>query len=102
MKLSELDPRWFAADGQRAGFSFLCPHCRKTRLACKTIPLAFREQARIFAAEFPGNGGDIVLADDKFCWTITGADFASLTVSPSIDASKSGHWHGIITKGDIK
>lgn len=101
MKLIELDPRWFEFNDQRAGFTFLCPHCRVTRLACKTIPIAVRDQCVIFAREFPGNGGDVVPAKQDFAWTITGIDLHTLTVTPSIDASASGHWHGNITNGLI-
>jgi hypothetical protein len=82
MRLSELDPRWFEIGDQRAGFTFLCPHCKTTRLACNSVPIG--------------------TADPQFCWTITGADWNMLTVAPSIDASKSGHWHGHITNGEIK
>lgn len=101
MTLSELDPRWFNFNDQRAGFTFLCPHCRTTRLACKTMPITTRDQMKIFARDLPGNGGDIVLAQHDFAWTITGSGFDELSIVPSIDASKSGHWHGNITGGVI-
>jgi Family of unknown function (DUF6527) len=35
-------------------------------------------------------------------WKRNGETFADLTLAPSIDASKSGHWHGFITNGEIK
>jgi len=35
-------------------------------------------------------------------WSIAGILPAELTVTPSIDASASGHWHGRITNGEIR
>ncbi len=35
-------------------------------------------------------------------WDLQGQDdFESLTLSPSVDASASGHWHGFVRLGDI-
>lgn len=101
MKLSDLDPRWFDFDGQRAGFTFLCPHCRTTRIGCKSIPLPMRDQCEIFAAAFPENAGEIVPMKQDYSWSIVGADWDSISVSPSIDASASGHWHGTIKNGEV-
>jgi hypothetical protein len=33
-------------------------------------------------------------------WQRTGETFETLTLAPSIDCSKWGHWHGLITNGD--
>ena len=90
MRLMDLDPRWFEFNDQRAGFTFLCPHCRKVRLSCKTMPISTRDQMKIFANDYPHNGGDIVPAKQDFAWTITGIDLHTLSVTPSIDASSSG------------
>jgi hypothetical protein len=35
-------------------------------------------------------------------WQRTGDTFNSISLSPSIDASKAGHWHGYITNGEIR
>jgi hypothetical protein len=36
-------------------------------------------------------------------WTVTDGDgFGDLSLSPSVDASKYGHWHGTITRGEIR
>lgn len=98
MKLTELNPRWWAfeAAGPRVGLSFDCPHCRIERLA-----VAFHhrgheaiEDASILAHHYNGNGG--------YIWTLNGQDdFATLTLTPSIDASRTGHWHGFITNGEV-
>jgi hypothetical protein len=39
---------------------------------------------------------------DGVLWQRTGDDFEDLTLTPSIDASNSGHWHGFITGGQIQ
>lgn len=34
-------------------------------------------------------------------WERTGEDFDDLTLSPSVDASVLGHWHGFIRNGMV-
>jgi hypothetical protein len=74
-------------DGNRhgMGLSFLCPHCRQVRLG-------------VFYKN-PIDGR--VPSDDGLLWTRSGDTFDTLTLSPSIDASKHGHWHGVITNGEV-
>lgn len=58
-----------------------------------------REQWELFEKSFGEDWNTLVVpCRDEFCWTITG-DFSNMTVSPSIDASNSGHWHGSIING---
>lgn len=66
MKLVDLEPRWIV--GGR--FSFLCPVCRKQRLAIMEA------------------------------WQITGTDFATISVFPSLNANPS-HGHFEIIRGEI-
>jgi len=115
MRLTDLDPRWFDAldrpiatgeplihkERSLAGFTFLCPHCQKTRLSVTTRPLKARDQFQALAELHPDSHGDIVPAKQMFAWTVTGDDFSTMTVTPSVDASASGHWHGFITNGAI-
>lgn len=99
MKLLDLDPRW-AMDADiviggikrhyenRQGMcvSFECPHCRVQRLAVW------------FANPIDG----LPPTDDaSTLFQRTGETFETLTLSPSVDASKSGHWHGHVTNGEI-
>lgn len=101
MRLSDLEPRW-ALDAdiivcgtvvhdehrQGMGLTFLCPHCRATRLG-------------VFIAN-PVDGGP-PSDDASQLWTrVSGDSFENLTLSPSIDVSKSGHWHGHIRAGAIE
>lgn len=98
MRLRDLNPRWvidadIVIDGQNVhddtregmGLSFDCPHCRKTRLA-------------VFIAN-PVDGGP-PSDDAKRLWLRRGATFDDLTLTPSIDASAHGHWHGFIAAGE--
>jgi Family of unknown function (DUF6527) len=44
----------------------------------------------------------VILCKPETAWTISGQDFETMTVTPSLDASAAGHWHGFITAGNIK
>lgn len=105
MNLAFLEPRWIrAADApadSKQGISFLCPHCKTIRLAVFfDVPIlgpevdlkaAHRAQAEL------GHLGDCHLG--AVLWHRAGETFETLTLSPSIDASHFGHWHGFITNG---
>jgi hypothetical protein len=99
MRLLDLDPHWYVLEdgGPIVGLSFYCPHCRKERLG---ILFHHDGHAAIedgyIRAHYPND-------PQRYIWTMTGpADFATLTLSPSVDASKSGHWHGSITNGECR
>jgi hypothetical protein len=110
MKLTDLDPRWLTKDGTRVGFTFLCPCCQKDRLTCFVEPTPFREQVKMMHAAFhtvPEDEEDWPInwvpcgATNR--WTLSNlTDFSTLTVTPSIDASASGNWHGFVTNGETK
>ena len=105
MRLTELEPRWIHPNL----FVFLCPHCRTTLLTCKNIPMSEEEQWSLYEKEF-GEDWNLLVNPCKpsFSWCIMGttpyppaAFIDDLTVTPSIDASPSGHWHGCIQNGLI-
>ena len=95
MKLAELAPHWVVLEqnGKCVGLSFECPHCRSSRLV-----VLFHRSGRealddaYIRAHSPGTG---------HIWNMTGNDFDDLSLSPSVDASESGHWHGFITNGEV-
>jgi hypothetical protein len=104
MKLTDLEPRW-ACDADiviggivqhfenRHGMavSFECPCCRDT-------PRATR-----LAVWFANPIDDLPPTDDaSTLWQRSGDTFETLSLSPSIDASKHGHWHGHISNGEIR
>ncbi len=99
MRLSELEPHWIGVynaspgsvlDQVHIGVAFWCPHCRATRLA-----VLFRNPVGPPLSDWPHVG-----LGDKF-WERQGETFEDLTLTPSIDCSKSGHWHGFVTAGDV-
>jgi hypothetical protein len=99
VRLTELNPRWYVlpAGGPKIGLTFDCPHCRTERLG-----VAFhhtgREAMEDAELHTHGQNGPI--------WLISGDSdgysFEHLSLSPSIDASAVGHWHGFITDGEVK
>jgi hypothetical protein len=97
LKLTELEPRWFVAQqgGHPIGISFDCPCCRRVRLAV--------------AIHLDGTALDPepdtlqVFPAGERIWTLAGgASFNDVSLTPSVDASSSGHWHGFITGGEIR
>ena len=102
MKLTDLDPIWLSPDV----FMFRNPTGDHAWLTCKRVPMSRRDQAALVYKNNPhkneDNDQDIVLSNPDFAWSFSGNDFATLTVTPSIDASASGNWHGFITNGEIR
>lgn len=116
MRLTDLDPRWgqdvlmnYHGRGQSnfppAGFhnavTFLCPHCRKQRLAVTFQPA-------IGSTDWLTPNQPV--AASEHVWTREGGDtFDALTLAPSIDTKADpvgrvdfeGHWHGFIRNGEI-
>lgn len=112
MRLIELDPRWLIQDGRRVGFVFRCPTRCKCWQSCFVESPPRREQWALFRSTF-GEDPDfeeMPKPDVQGCasgtrWQIAGgienADFETLSVTPSIDGSPGGNWHGFITNGEI-
>jgi hypothetical protein len=103
LKLLDLNPHWYVATegGSIVGFTFDCPHCPegdRHRLA-----VAVHEDGLIDPE--PGNPR---CWPPGYVWQMSGvasldqSGFVFLTLTPSVDASKAGHWHGFITNGEIK
>lgn len=98
MRLVDLEPRYFVRHegGQPVGITFDCPCCigkpNGSRLA-----IALHMDGTNFDPD-PNNPQQFETGET--IWTITGGDsFDNLSLTPSIDASKAGHWHGFITNG---
>lgn len=113
MRLTDLNPKWFNEGGGRSGqgVSFDCPHCvaaghvrggRTQRLGVPfTNPLDGGAPVDLKAPRswWPALGSDTI--PDGTHWQRTGDTFETLTLSPSVDASASGHWHGFVRNGAI-
>jgi hypothetical protein len=44
----------------------------------------------------------VVTVPPGFLWQRSGSTFDDLTLSPSVDASGSGHWHGWVQAGEAR
>lgn len=114
MRLTDLDPRWWG-DGteRRLGVSFACPHCHLTPQPVR-LGIAFANPqdggppSPVVTRTMPREIRDHLHERRTFdvppgcLWQRTGETFDTLTLTPSVDASASGHWHGFVTAGDIQ
>lgn len=105
LPLADFNPRWLVdKDGRQGmGMSLRCPSCRLQRLSvwfsnpvdglpaypAQEIPPDATEEVRKRITAYNNR------------WGRTGEDFSTLSLSPSIDASGAGHWHGFITEGFV-
>lgn len=118
MKLADLHPAWSAGYPDRKGIGlwFDCPGT-----CCASLP-AMGLNADGKAVNFdpeegktkklrlhvnfvnPLDGGGR-FGDDtpgRTFWQRTGESFETLTLTPSVDASGFGHWHGFIVGGEAR
>jgi hypothetical protein len=113
MRLIDLDPRWLVKNGQRVGFVFMSPTLGDDMwMACFENPPERREQWALYRAAFPedyrnAKGFALMVQGMRPTshWQIAGgieaANFETMTVTPSLDGSPAGNWHGFITNGEI-
>lgn len=101
MNLVDLDPRYFVrgSSSEPIGISFDCPCCKGTERASR-LAIALHLDGTNFDPD-PSNPQQF--ATGETIWAIAGGDnFSNISVTPSVDASQHGHWHGFITNGEIK
>lgn len=106
MKLIDLDPRWLMQGCKRVGFVFQCPTRRdgKNYQSCFFAQTPSNVQWELFDAMF---SEDIIVqgCQPNTAWSCVPspdvATFENMTISPSIDGSKGGNWHGFIRGGEI-
>jgi len=105
MNLLELKPHWITLAGagdDKLGMTFRCPHC----------PPGGRGETTFLGIWFanpvdPDKHPDVdwphymLSHPEQHFWQRSGDEFASMTITPSIDASQHGHWHGFIRNGEI-
>lgn len=113
MKLTDLDPRWLLKGDERLGFIFRSPTRPDQWQSCfqrPTPPSVVQEKLFADALGYEQEDEWDCPPNVQGCnpdahWTITPAtdtaDFASLSVTPSLDGSAGGNWHGFITNGQI-
>lgn len=102
MKLTDLNPRWVAAENRHGmGIAFSCPHCKEIRLAvffANPIDGGAAWTGKAHLAETHGLEDHHV---GVILWQRTGETFETISLTPSIDTSHFGHWHGYVTNGEI-
>jgi hypothetical protein len=120
MTLLDLDPKWLMFEGRRVGFIFRCPLLAKRNWwqTCFTecFPtfkgtgearryVTTDSQCAIVDASAPETKGQWQGCNPNMAWTVHGgignADFDTLTVTPSLDGSAGGTWHGFVQNGQI-
>lgn len=101
MRLADLEPRYFVIGDskQPVGITFECPCCAGKETSVR-LAIALHMDGTNFDPD-PANPQQ--LPSNELVWTIiSGSSFGDISITPSIDASKSGHWHGFITNGEIR
>lgn len=123
MRLTDLEPHWLIFEGRRVGFIFRSPTkpewwqtCfvekfylfkgRDGNHASEDEAYSPDSQGGIIARCFPEAGDRFQGCNPDHQWTVAGgienASFDTLTVTPSLDGSAGGLWHGFITAGAIQ
>ena len=100
MRLDDCFPRWIHPDI----FAFLCPHCGTTFLTCKRVPMRTSDQMKFITEHFGelAQEFDVVPCKREMAWTFENPEsFDTISVTPSLDASAAGHWHGRIINGEV-
>lgn len=125
MRLVDLDPRWLIFEGRRVGFIFRCPLSGKRgqwwqtcfverfflfkgrdgEYRCDEDPFTPDSQCGIVTECVPEAREWFQPCNPDHLWSIAGgienASFDLVSVTPSLDGSKGGLWHGHITNGQI-
>lgn len=115
MRLTDLNPRWFSVDGAsdaRDGVAFDCP-CERCASGHQIRNAGVARRCRL-GVQFAGRPMTLQEKLDHVhefgtfdvppgvVWEAKGDSFDTLTLSPSVDASASGHWHGHVKNGEAK
>jgi len=118
MRLTDLDPRWLMYEGRRVGFIFRSPTKRDWWQTCFVERFNLfnsgvgpwengttrDSQCAIIRASAPEVGQNWQGCDNKCAWIVAGgiekATFETMSVTPSLDGSKGGLWHGFIRAGE--
>ena len=114
IRLIDLTPRWLELDGRKVGMIFRCPLChaqnRKQWLSCFFEPMPvlnggeWPNQYALFekVIDEGDNLNEVVPCNKTAKWSRSTDDFHSMSVTPSLDSSAAGHWHGFITNGECR
>jgi hypothetical protein len=101
MRLVDLEPRYFVRGegGHPVGITFDCPCCVGKEHGSR-LAVAIHMDGTNFDPD-PDNPQQFETGET--IWTVASGDsFDNISLTPSVDASGAGHWHGYITGGEIK
>lgn len=121
MRLIDLKPKWMRLNGDAIALIFICPRCvargtgckkdgRLTWLTCTFKPIENSIQRQLIAAAIEREPADFaatateakdVVGCKYLGWQRSSKLLETISITPSIDAGASGHWHGHIKKGEI-
>jgi hypothetical protein len=123
MNLLDLDAEWLMFEGRRVGFIFRSPTNRDWWQTCfveKFSHFKGRDgtydragddagspdsQCGIVKDCAPAAGSNFQMCNVDHQWSVEGgienASLSTITVTPSLDGSKGGLWHGFVTNGQI-
>lgn len=97
-RLADLFGEWVHdRDGRRVGVKFICPTCPAVEGA-PTITVLFSNPPDGGPPVPPGS--QLPGENDGRRWQRTGDTLETLTLSPSVDCSRCGHWHGFVSHGE--
>ena len=96
-RLIDLDATWIHDEsGHRVGVRFDWPTCPAHEGAVQVCVLFANPPdgpAVAAGSSFPGE-------NEGRRWTRDGETLDAMTLSPSVDCSRCGHWHGFVRAGD--
>lgn len=98
MKLTDLNPRWVGLTGWSSPHPFFIGVSFDSPATGQRLAVLF--DPPIDPASLSATMGPVFPAARK--WQRTGDTFDTLTLSPSIDTSHAGDWHGFITNGEVR
>lgn len=109
MQLVDLHPQWLLRDGKRVGFIFKSPTNPQWFQSCLISAEGWKAQHDLFNVALPEFGEyawtKVQGCSEGCAWAVAGgienAAFDAISVTPSIDGSAGGLWHGFITNGEV-
>lgn len=107
MRLTELEPKWLMHEGMRVGFIFRSPANRDWWQSCMLVPMTRAMQFLLFKSALNSydDAYEVQGCKEGCLWRSMpdgeNASFDTISITPSIDGSPGGLWHGHITNGEI-
>jgi hypothetical protein len=103
VKLTDLNPQWIGCGGLGVLDANKNPIPRREAVALEfNCPCGCEHPVIVSLANPPDGGEPFDAGRDRPRWQLTGTDFATLSLSPSIQrVYPEPCWHGFITNGEV-